>query len=336
MRKHLRKTKTALNQLYIAASWISFSRIVIEIDKTRTSQAHDNDTSNLRWRTYSNENERNEDVTAAAVNFNWNKKRCLKNAGTALTHHGELKDLIMIVEELINHCERATDARNRIYKVYFDSQTSLKMIHVMSSMFDQKRLQRIQMTMNKIRSHDIHLKLHWIFGHANIEGNEMTDKMTEKAHNFALSPPERFHHEVTTRVSLIRVSSRKIWNKRWKEETKEAQYRKLISRVNRRHLNIHAERPKTYNALIIQLRTSKIKFNKFLHERRVFSVLTAHCLCDDEHMIVKHVLFFCPNWKKKKKKMLQRAKITNIKRLLNERKATTVAVRMILTIDLLN
>ena len=164
----------------------------------------------------------------------------------------------------------------------------------------------------------------------------MIDKMTEKAHSFVLSPLERLHHEVTTRMSLIRASSRKIWDKRWKKETKETQYRKLISKVNRRHLNIHAGRSKAHNALIIQLKTNKIEFNKFLHERRVFSVLIAHCLCDDEHMIVKHVLLFCPNWKEKRKEMLQRAKITNIKRLFSERKAVTAVVRMILTIDLLN
>ena len=155
------------------------------------------------------------------MNFNWNKKKRLKNADTAFTHHDKLKNLIIIVEKLINYCERTIDARNRIYKVYFDNQTSLKMIYIMSSMFNQKKLQRIQMTINKIRSHGAHLKFYWILGHADIESNEMIDKMTEKAHSFVLSSLERLHHEVTTRMSLIRASSRKIWNKRWKEETKE-------------------------------------------------------------------------------------------------------------------
>ena len=141
---------------------------------------------------------------------------------------------------------------------------------------------------------------------------------------------------MTTWVNLIHVSLRKIWDKRWKEEMKEVQYRKLISRINRRYLNIHVERSKTHNALIIQLKTNKIEFNKFLHERRVFNVLIAHCSCDEEHIIIKHVLLSCPNWRKKRKKMLQKAKITNIKRLFSERKAVTIAMRMILTIDLLN
>ena len=48
MRKHLKKAKTTFSQLYIVAPWMSFSKIIIEIDKIRTSQAHDSDTSNFR------------------------------------------------------------------------------------------------------------------------------------------------------------------------------------------------------------------------------------------------------------------------------------------------
>ena len=158
--------------------------------------------------------------------------------------------------------------------------------------------------MNKIRNHNAYLKFHWIFDHADIKSNEMINKMIKRTHNFALSSFERFHHEITTRVNLIRISSQKIWNKRWKKETKKAQYRKLISKINYRHLNIHVERSKTHNALIIQLKINKIEFNKFLHKRRVFNILTAHCLCDEKHMIIKHVLLFCSNWRKKRKKML--------------------------------
>ena len=160
---------------------MSFSKIIIEIDKTKVSQVHDSDTSNLRWKFYFNESERNENVTIATINFNWNKKRHLKNASTALTHHDKLKSLIIIVKKLINHCEKAINARNKVYKVYFDSQTLLKIIYVMSLMFDQRKLQRIQMMTNKIRNYDVHLKFHWTFDHADIENNKMIDKMTEKA-----------------------------------------------------------------------------------------------------------------------------------------------------------
>ena len=136
MRKHLKKTKITFNQSYIAASWMNFSKIIIKIDKTKVSQIYNNDTSNLRWKVYSNENEKNKNVTIATMNFNWNKKKHLKDVNTTFTHHNELKNLIMIVENLTNHYKRTIDARIKIYKVYFNNQTSLKMIHVISSMFN--------------------------------------------------------------------------------------------------------------------------------------------------------------------------------------------------------
>ena len=49
----------------------------------------------------------------------------------------------------------------------------------------------------------------------------MIDKMIEKAHDFALFSSERFYHEITTQVNFIQVSSRKIWDKRWKKKTKK-------------------------------------------------------------------------------------------------------------------
>ena len=136
MRKHLKKTKIMFNQFYIAASWMNFSKIIIKIDKTKTSQIYDKNTSNSRWKIYFDESENNENVTTAAMNFNWNMKKRLKNVSITFTHHDELKNLIMIVEKLIKHYKKTTDARNKIYKIYFDNQALLKVIHVISLMFD--------------------------------------------------------------------------------------------------------------------------------------------------------------------------------------------------------
>ena len=75
---------------------------------------------------------------------------------------------------------------------------------------------------NKIHNHDTYLKFYWIFDHAGIENNKIIDKMTEKIHNFVLSSFERFHHKMTTQVNFIRVSSRKIWDKKWKKNERSS------------------------------------------------------------------------------------------------------------------
>ena len=74
----------------------------------------------------------------------------MKNVDITITHYDEFKELIMIVKELIDHCEKTTNARDKIYKIYSDSQTLLKMIYIILLMHDQKKLQRVQTMINKI------------------------------------------------------------------------------------------------------------------------------------------------------------------------------------------
>ena len=86
-----------------------------------TLQSYSADQSNLRWQTYFDGNEKDKDVIAATMSFNWNKRKRLSDVDIAITHHDEFKKLIMIVEKLIDHCERATNARDKVYKIYSNS-----------------------------------------------------------------------------------------------------------------------------------------------------------------------------------------------------------------------
>ena len=67
----------------------------------------------------------------------------MKDVDITITHHDEFEKLIIIVEELINYCEKTTNARDKIYKIYFNNQTSLKMIYVMLLIHNQRKLQRV-------------------------------------------------------------------------------------------------------------------------------------------------------------------------------------------------
>ena len=60
----------------------------------------------------------------------------MKNVDIMITYHDELEKLIMIIKKLIDYCEKTTNARDKIYKIYSDNQVSLKIIHVMLLMFD--------------------------------------------------------------------------------------------------------------------------------------------------------------------------------------------------------
>ena len=70
-------------------------------------------------------------------------KKYLKNAEITLTYHEKLENLIIIIEKLIKCCEISDNAYNKIYKVYFNSQFSLKAVYIILSILNQERLQRI-------------------------------------------------------------------------------------------------------------------------------------------------------------------------------------------------
>ena len=131
------------NQFYIATSKMNSSKMIIRNNEKAALFSHKHNTSNFQWKIYSDENDKDDDVIVATMNFNWNTNKRLKNVEITLTHHEEFEDLIMIVKKLIKRCETSDNVCNKIYKVYFDSQISLKVIHVMLSTLNQEKLQRI-------------------------------------------------------------------------------------------------------------------------------------------------------------------------------------------------
>jgi len=60
-----------------------------------------------------------------------------------ITHHDELKELVARVKHLADVATVNQEYHEKIYKVYSDSQTSLKIVKAMISTKDQTRLQRV-------------------------------------------------------------------------------------------------------------------------------------------------------------------------------------------------
>ena len=146
----------------------------------------------------------------------------------------------------------------------------------------------------------------------------MIDKVIEKAYDTILLYFRQNVFIMKWQREWILFKSRheksKIKNekKKWKEKTKKIQYRKLTSKINHRHLNIYVERSKTHNALIIQLKTNKIKFNKFC-TKNAYSTFWLCIVRITKNTWLLNMYCFSVRIKKKRRKMLQRKKIINIK-----------------------
>ncbi len=157
----------------------------------------------LKQRVYLNNSNSKKNVTTIAMRINWELNKRLKKSTSVITHHEKLKELIARIKHLADVAIKNQECHEKIYKVYNDSQTSLKTVKVMISTKDQTRLQWVQIAHKSIWFQEVTLKLHWVMRHAEVLENEVMNKMIDDAHDLSLLLTEHQRIEVMTRLMLI-------------------------------------------------------------------------------------------------------------------------------------
>ena len=188
--------------------WSESSRVIIVTNKKMLINQHCLNTFALKQRVYSNNSNSRENVTMIAMRINWELNKRLKRSTLIITHHEKLKELIMRIKYLADIVTKNRKYHEKIYKVYNDSQTSLKTMKAMISTKDQTRLQRVQIAHENIQSWEVMLKLHWVMRYAKILENEVMNKMTDDAHDLSLLLIECQCTEVMMRLMLIQKQIR--------------------------------------------------------------------------------------------------------------------------------
>ncbi len=95
----------------------------------------------LKQKVYLNDSNSKDDVTAIMMKMNWKLDKRLRELALVIIHHDELKELVAKVKHFADVITVNQEYHEKIYKVYNDSQTSLKIMKVMISTKDQTRLQ---------------------------------------------------------------------------------------------------------------------------------------------------------------------------------------------------
>ena len=335
LKKELRTNDVTFIQSYTIFSWVRSSRITININDETTTRRHDADLTNSKWRAYSNESEKDNEITTTIVDINWERVKRLRDVEIALLHHDEMKELTMIVKRLVEKCAAETEdeCKDKVYKVYFDNQTSLKTVRSMKSNNDQTRLRRIQKACETIRFNDVDLKLRWISRHQKIQSNENADAAAKNVYEMSMSTKMRREIVVITMSICIKV--KKKWKSRWSNDINEEHLRRLASKITSKHMLLHKNKHKSHNALLTQLRIEKINFNLFLKERCVLEMISSSCSCEQNVMTMRHVLLSCSNWRDLRMRLKREINITNISKILSTRERITSTLRMILSTKLL-
>ena len=129
------------NHLYMMILWSESSKIVIVTNKKMSISQHHFNTFTLKQRVYLNNNDSKENVMMIAMRINWELNKRLKESTLVITHHEELKELIARMKHFADVVTKNQKCVENIYKVYSDSQTSLKTVKAMISTKDQTCLQ---------------------------------------------------------------------------------------------------------------------------------------------------------------------------------------------------
>ncbi len=94
----------------------------------------------MKQKVYLNDSDSRDDVTAITMRMNWELDKKLRESTLIIIHHDELKELVAKMKHFADVVTVNQECHEKIYKVYNDSQTSLKTVKVMISTKDQTRL----------------------------------------------------------------------------------------------------------------------------------------------------------------------------------------------------
>ncbi len=129
------------NHFYMMILWSKSSRIVIVANKKMSINQHCLDIFTLKQRVYLNDSNSRKNVMMIVMRINWELNKRLKKLTLVITHHEELKELIARMKHLADVVTKNQECHEKIYKVYSDSQTSLKTVKTMISTKNQTRSQ---------------------------------------------------------------------------------------------------------------------------------------------------------------------------------------------------
>ncbi len=144
MKETFKQTKMNWSHFYTATLWSESSKIVIIANKKMSIRQHNLDMFTSKQKVYLNDSDSKDNVTVIAMKMNWELNKRLRESTLIITHHDELKELVARTKHLADVATVNQECHEKIYKVYSDSQTSLKAVKAMISTKDQTRLQRVQ------------------------------------------------------------------------------------------------------------------------------------------------------------------------------------------------
>jgi hypothetical protein len=169
--------------------------------------------------------------------------------------------------------------------------------------------------------------------------NEKADGLAKQAAGSAGNGPRAVQpHYLEQLRSACKITTktetRERWEHQWRHEAHGRIYRKWHGTdISQQTLLMYEGLSKATNAVIIQLRTGKIRLKSYLYG--IGAAEMGDCECGQDLQTVRHVVCKCPLLSSRRKALLGRATVWDIQQVLNDKKQLIQAVTLIVGSGLL-
>jgi len=234
----------------------------------------------------------------------------------ALILDAELFAIQMAVEHIMQMYVCIKNYRGVV--IYTDSQSVIRLLKNRSPHTNRNTVFRVQQSLYQVSKYlNFDLKLQWIPGHMNIQGNEMVDMIAKAAHN--LDTTTWCQKSKQIKMTEVKEKLNKLWERAWRDSVdvhNKGQHLAIIrSSLGywpwTEHLNRRLE------TAMARLRLGHVGLNKHLF--RFNMVPSDQCVCGEVET-VQHFLLECPLYEQLRAamriKLLMQKVECNLKNLL--------------------
>ena len=182
--------------------------------------------------------------------------------------------------------------------IFCDSQSA---VGILKLGWDNKSYKKtamdIQQSLNTLEENDVYVKIPWSPGHANIQGNEIADRLAKEAAKEAEEMTDDAGIASQSDVrSAARESAEIKWQRRWKVSEKGRNlfmYRPTVELGKIEFCGLRNQRT------LLQLRSGYCKLKEYQHKVGIIDSPLCECGAIED---IQHFLFECPNYSMQREK----------------------------------
>jgi hypothetical protein len=209
--------------------------------------------------------------------------------------------------------------KDRLIVIFTNCQIAIRVIQCFKKQFDQYLLQTLT---RRIKFCNWEIHIHWILAHVEVFDNETIDIIVKKITEWKQSNRDSLTFVIVNSKifisairSEIRIREKIEWIETWRIIIIERIIHRIIKKLIKNVFKKFKKITRSKNAIIVQIRTNKIKLINYLHKIKM--IKSSRCSCEVRKQMMHHTLLKCSKFDDLRKKMWENKRETNLLTFLN-------------------